>query len=266
MSCRLFMVANRAWLLCCRSISTRVRRWLLTRDTRCDSESWRRVAHSQVLHQPAKTALRHVAAPQDHARRAIGMNREIGVHLGRATRHAGGQQAVVQQQLPHQRCSARLRVGNRPQVQTRQAVPRQASKPVLWHAVKRMGGPDIAQPLATQWGQKSPTDKFGVQFPSKLKLPEVHAEIALLGIGQRQVQIAQQRHQMGPALLTLSPIAHHHHTRYCQRCTQGLGRAGMHLVVQCPPLRMLVQSGLVVHGGFWGDCALEPVFTLKAVV
>ena len=34
-----------------------------------------------------------------------------------------------------------------------------------------------------------------------------------------------------------------------------LRRAGMHLVVQRQPLRMLVQSVLVVHCGSWSDCA-----------
>jgi hypothetical protein len=42
------MVASSAWLLCCCSISTRVRNRLLMRETRCDKASCRRVAHSQV--------------------------------------------------------------------------------------------------------------------------------------------------------------------------------------------------------------------------
>ena len=94
-----------------------------------------------------------------------------------------------------------------------------------------------------------------MQFPAQLKLAQIHAEIALLRIGQRQVQIAQQRRQMGPALLALSPVAHHHHMGDRQRCTQRLGRAGVHLVVQRQPLRMLGQSVLVVHCGSWSDCA-----------
>ena len=42
------MVASRAWLLCCCSISTRVR-GLLMRETRWDRASCLRAAHSQVL-------------------------------------------------------------------------------------------------------------------------------------------------------------------------------------------------------------------------
>jgi hypothetical protein len=53
----------------------------------------------QALHQAAQAARRHAAGQQHHARAAVGVQGEIGVHLTVAIGHGGGHQGVFLQHM-----------------------------------------------------------------------------------------------------------------------------------------------------------------------
>jgi hypothetical protein len=65
-----------------------------------------------------------------------------------------------------------------------------------------------------------------------------------LGVGQRQVVLAQQGRHMGAAGVPLGGVAHHHGVRDRQRRVQRLGRAGVDFVVQRHPLGMGSKGGV----------------------
>ena len=77
----------------------------------------------QPLHQPPQTAWCHAARQQDHARKAVGMDGKVGVHLTMAVGHGGRNQGVLQQHMFNQRRRAEHAGGQHPQVQRGQALP-----------------------------------------------------------------------------------------------------------------------------------------------
>ncbi len=192
----------------------------------------------QLLHQPAQPARCHGACQQHHARKAVGMQRKVGVDLTVPVGDGGGDQSVLVQDMPHQRRAAEFMGGQHPQVQAGQALAGQARQPLLRHQLQRGRRVAVAKALHIDRPQKTPAHKLGMQFPADAKRPEVHAQMGGGGVGLRQVVVAQQGANMCPAGIALRPVAHHHHMRDGQGSRHGFRRTGVNFVVQHGALRM----------------------------
>jgi len=115
----------------------------------------------------------------------------------------------------------------------------------------------LAKAFGGQGAHEGPGDEFRVQLPPDVERAQVHAEMAGLRVGQRQVTLMQQHRHMRPAGVALGRIAQHDHVRDRQRRGQSLRRPGMNFIVQGDPLRVLWQVVLELHDrSLAGHCAV----------